>query len=167
ISFDDLYNKLKFLKIDTKGYSSSSSTPSNAAFVSTAGSSQGNLSYQELGNGGYTITLSVSPGSSSSKGSSKSKYSGMSTQGGQNSNNYQNYKSKEAGKDGSDSKAMVVVDGSIDSDKQTEEGNTEPRSLENFGMIAVIKIESDADSEGEVVSANDAIPAGNVAVAVV
>nr|GEZ76666.1 ribonuclease H-like domain-containing protein [Tanacetum cinerariifolium] len=31
-------------------------------------------------------------------------------QGGQNSNNYQKYKSKEAGKDGSDSKAMVVVD---------------------------------------------------------
>nr|GFA67881.1 reverse transcriptase domain-containing protein [Tanacetum cinerariifolium] len=33
ISFDDLYNKLKFLKIDTKGYLSSSSTLSNAAFV--------------------------------------------------------------------------------------------------------------------------------------
>nr|GEW24633.1 ribonuclease H-like domain-containing protein [Tanacetum cinerariifolium] len=31
-------------------------------------------------------------------------------QGGQNSNNYRKYKSKEAGKDGSDSKAMVVVD---------------------------------------------------------
>nr|GEV89881.1 ribonuclease H-like domain, reverse transcriptase, RNA-dependent DNA polymerase [Tanacetum cinerariifolium] len=70
------------------------------------------------------------------------------------------YKSKEAGKDGSDSKAMVVVDGSIDWDMQTDEGNTEPRSLENFGMIAGIKIESDADSEGEVVSANDAIPTG-------
>nr|GFC34659.1 integrase, catalytic region, zinc finger, CCHC-type, peptidase aspartic, catalytic [Tanacetum cinerariifolium] len=39
--------------------------------------------------------------------------------GGQNGNNYQKYKSKEAGKDGSDSKAMVVVDGSIDWDKQT------------------------------------------------
>nr|GEY57563.1 hypothetical protein [Tanacetum cinerariifolium] len=75
ISFDDLYNKLKFLKIDTKGYSSSFSTLSNAAFVSTTGSSQGNLSYQELGNGGYTTTLSVSLGSLSSKGSSKSKCS--------------------------------------------------------------------------------------------
>nr|GFC78333.1 hypothetical protein [Tanacetum cinerariifolium] len=31
-------------------------------------------------------------------------------QGGQNSNNYQKYKSKEAGKDESDSRAMVVVD---------------------------------------------------------
>nr|GEV67218.1 putative ribonuclease H-like domain-containing protein [Tanacetum cinerariifolium] len=72
-------------------------------------------------------------------------------QGGQNSNNYQKYKSKEAGKDGSDSKSMVVVDGSIDWDKQTKGGNTEPRSLENFGMIAGIMIESDADSEGEVV----------------
>nr|GFD53155.1 hypothetical protein [Tanacetum cinerariifolium] len=50
-------------------------------------------------------------------------------------------------KNRSDSKAMVVVDGSIDWDKQTEAGNTEPRS-------------SDADSEGEVVSADDAIPAG-------
>nr|GEW33542.1 ribonuclease H-like domain-containing protein [Tanacetum cinerariifolium] len=43
--------------------------PSNAAFVSTAGSSQGNLSYQESGNGDYTTSC----GSSSSKGSSKSK----------------------------------------------------------------------------------------------
>nr|GEY77491.1 hypothetical protein [Tanacetum cinerariifolium] len=45
ISFDDMYNKLKFLEIDTKGYSSSPSTLSNASFVSTTGSSQGNLSY--------------------------------------------------------------------------------------------------------------------------
>nr|GEW25413.1 putative ribonuclease H-like domain-containing protein [Tanacetum cinerariifolium] len=246
ILFDDLYNKLKFLEIDTKGYSSSSSTLSNAAFVSTAGSSQVNLSYQEAGNGGHATTFSVSPGSSSSKGSSKSKCSVVDdviysffanheidqhlvyedldqmnredfeeydpkhqmemlsikvhrfkkkhgrkikfkvrenarfdkklvkcfnskqmghfsrecrAQGGQNSN-YQKYKSKEVGKDGSDSKAMVVVDGSINWDKQTKEGNTEPRSLENFGIIARIKIDSDADSEGEVVSANDAIPAG-------
>nr|GEZ64594.1 hypothetical protein [Tanacetum cinerariifolium] len=72
---NDLYNKLKFLEIDTKGYSSSSSTLSNDAFVSTTGSSQGNLSYQESGNGGYTTTLSASPGSSSSKRSSKSKCS--------------------------------------------------------------------------------------------
>nr|GEZ86144.1 xylulose kinase-1 [Tanacetum cinerariifolium] len=65
-----------FLEIDTKGYSSSSSTLSNVAFVSTVGSSQGKLSYQESRNdgyGGYTTTLSTSPGSSSSKGSSKSK----------------------------------------------------------------------------------------------
>nr|GFB31027.1 ribonuclease H-like domain, reverse transcriptase, RNA-dependent DNA polymerase [Tanacetum cinerariifolium] len=54
---------------------------------------------------------------------------------------------------------MVVVDGSIDWDKQTKEGNTEPRSLENFGMLAGIKLESDADSKGEVVSADDVIPA--------
>nr|GEY89779.1 ribonuclease H-like domain-containing protein [Tanacetum cinerariifolium] len=81
-------------------------------------------------------------------------------QGVQNSNNYQKYKYKEVGKDGSNSKVMVVVDGIIDWDKQTEGGNTEPRSLENFGMITGIKIESDADSEGEVVSADDVIPAG-------
>nr|GEW51977.1 putative ribonuclease H-like domain-containing protein [Tanacetum cinerariifolium] len=135
ISFDDLYNKLKFLEINTKGYSSSSSTLSNAAFVSTTGSSQSNLSSRNVG---HTTTFSVSLGSLSSKGSSKSK----------------------SRKDIIDSKAMVVVDGSIDWDKQTEEGNTKPRSLENFGMIAGIKIESDADSEGEVVSA-DAIPAGD------
>nr|GFB86559.1 xylulose kinase-1 [Tanacetum cinerariifolium] len=77
ISFDDLYKKLKFLEIDTKGYLSSSSTLSNAAF-----------------------------------------------------------------------------------DKQTKEGNTKPRSLENFGMVARLEIALDADSEGEVVSADDAIPAG-------
>nr|GEY53590.1 hypothetical protein [Tanacetum cinerariifolium] len=53
-----LYNKLKFLEIDTKGYSSSSSTLSNAAFVTTTRLSQGNLSYQE-GNSGYTTTLSI------------------------------------------------------------------------------------------------------------
>nr|GEV72018.1 hypothetical protein [Tanacetum cinerariifolium] len=75
ISFNDLYNKLKFLEIDTKGYSSSSFTVSNAAFVSTVGSSQGNLSYHESGNGGYSTTISASPGSSSSKGSSNSKCS--------------------------------------------------------------------------------------------
>nr|GEX83785.1 hypothetical protein [Tanacetum cinerariifolium] len=262
ISFDDLYNKLKFLEIDTKGYSSSSSTLSNAAFVSTAGLSQGNLSYQESGNGGYgvyTTTLSASPSFSSSKGSSKSKCSVVDdvrysffanheidqqlvyedldqmnkdefeeydlkhqmamlsikvhrfekkhgrnikfngrenarfdkklvkcfnckqmghfsmecrAQGVQNSNNYQKYKSKEAGKDGSDSKAMVIVNGSIDWDKQTEEGNTDPSSLENFGMLAGIKLESDVDSKGEVVSADDIIPtdvfvsAGPVAAAV-
>nr|GEV94868.1 ribonuclease H-like domain-containing protein [Tanacetum cinerariifolium] len=214
ISFDDLYNKLKFLEIDTKGYSSRSSTLSNDAFVSTVRSSQGNLSYQKSGNGSYT----TSPGSSSSKGSSKSKCSvvddviysffanheidqhliyedldqmdkedfeeydlkhhmemlsikvhrfekkhgrNIKFNGRENaSNNYQKYKSKEAGKDGFDLKAMVVVDGSIDWDKQTEGGNIEPRSLENFGMIAGIKIESDTDSEGEVVSAADDIPAG-------
>nr|GEW86772.1 ribonuclease H-like domain-containing protein [Tanacetum cinerariifolium] len=220
ISFDDMYNKLKFLEIDTKGYSSSPFTLSNVSFVSTAGSSQGNLSYQESGNGGYggyTTILSASPGSPSSKGSSKSKCSivddviysffanheidqqlvyedldqmnkeefeeydlkhqiamlyikvhrfekkhgrKIKFNGGQNSNNYQKYKSKEARKDESGSKAMVVIDGSIDWDKQTEGGNTKPRSLENFGMIARIKIESDADSEGEVVSVDDVIPAG-------
>nr|GEV94930.1 ribonuclease H-like domain-containing protein [Tanacetum cinerariifolium] len=201
ISFDDLYNKLKFLKINTKRYLSSSSTLFNDAFVSTARLSQGNLSYQESGNGGYTTTHSVSPGSSSSKGSSESKcnvvddviysffvnheidqhlvyedldqmnkedfkeydlkhqmamlsikvhkfekkhglkikFNGRKNarfdkklvkcfnckqkghflrecraQGGQNSNNYKKYKSKEAGTDGSDLKAMVIVDGSID-----------------------------------------------------
>nr|GEZ82498.1 ribonuclease H-like domain-containing protein [Tanacetum cinerariifolium] len=169
-----------------------SPTLSNAATVSTAGSSQGNLSYQESGNGGYggyTTTLSASPDSSSSKGSLKSKCSVVDdinkdefeeydlkhqmamlsikqmghfsrecrAQGAQTSNNYQKYKSKEAGKDISDSKAMVVVDGSIDWDKQTKKSNTEPRSLENFGMIAGIKLESDDDSEGEVVSADAVI----------
>nr|GEV43807.1 hypothetical protein [Tanacetum cinerariifolium] len=249
ISFDDLYNKLKFLEIDAKGYSSSPSTLFNAAFVSTAGSSQGNISYQESRNGGYggyTTNLSASPSFSSSKVSLKSKCSVVDdmlysffanheidqqlvyedldqmnkdefeeydlkhqmvmlsiklhrfekkhgrmimfngrenarfdkklvkcfnckqmghfsrecrSQGAQTSNNYQKYKSKEAGKDGSDSKSMVVVDGSIDWDKQTEESNTEPRSLENFSMIAGIKLESDADSEGEVVSADAVISA--------
>nr|GEW79780.1 hypothetical protein [Tanacetum cinerariifolium] len=184
ISFDDLYNKLKFLEIDTKGYSSSSSTLSNATFRNTAGSSQGKLSYQELGNdgyGGYTTTHSASPGSSSSKDLDqmnkeefeeydlKHQMAMLSikkmghfskecrAQGGQNSNNYQKY--KEAGKDGTDSKAMVVVYGSVDWDKQTEEGNPKPRSLEIFGMLAGIKLESDVDSEGEVVYVDDVIPA--------
>nr|GEX50593.1 putative ribonuclease H-like domain-containing protein [Tanacetum cinerariifolium] len=162
ISFDDLYNKLKFLEIDTKWYSSSSSTISTVAFISTAGSSQGKLSYQELGNdgyGGYTTTLSASPGSSSFKDLNQ-----------MNKEEFEEYdlkhqmamlsikKYKEARKDGTDSKAMVVVDGSVDWDKQTEEGNTEPRSLENFGMLAGIKLESDTDSEGEVGFTDDVIP---------
>nr|GEY13152.1 ribonuclease H-like domain-containing protein [Tanacetum cinerariifolium] len=69
------------------------------------------------------------------------------------------YKSKEAGKNGTDSKVMVIVDGSIDWDKQTEEGNTEPRALENFGLIARIRHESDTDSQGAVVSADSVISA--------
>nr|GEY90875.1 hypothetical protein [Tanacetum cinerariifolium] len=231
ISFDDLYNKLKFLEIDTKWYSSSSSTLSNAAFVSTGGSNQGNISYQESKNSGYdgyTTTLSASTGSSSSKGSSKSKCSVVDDviysffanhetdqqlvyedldqmnkdefkeydlkhqmamlsikvhrfekkhgrkikfNGVHNSNNYQKYKSKEAGKNGTDSKAMVVVDGSIDWDKLTEEGNTEPRTFENFGLIAGIRHESDTNSQGAVVSANSinsadgSVPTGTVATA--
>nr|GFA57479.1 hypothetical protein [Tanacetum cinerariifolium] len=178
ISFDDLYNKLKFLKIDTKGYSSSSSTLfnaafiryssssstlSNAAFVSTAGSSQGNLSYQESRDGGYTTTLSVSPGSSSTKGSSKSKcsvvddviYSFFA-----NHEIDQHLVHRFEKKHGRKIKFNGRENASIDWDKQTEEGNTEPRSLENFGMVAGIEIESDANSEGKVVSADDASPAG-------
>nr|GEX15068.1 hypothetical protein [Tanacetum cinerariifolium] len=187
---------LRGLPPSLSGYSLSSSTLSNAAFVSTARSSHGNLSYQESRNGGHTTTLSVSPDQHlvyedldqmnkeefeeydlkhqiemlSIKVHRFEKKHGRKI----NFNGRENkYKSKETRKDGSDFKAMVVVDDSIDWDKQTEEGNTEPRSLENFGMIAGIKIESDADPEGEVVSANDAIPsgvsvsAGNVAAAVV
>nr|GFA37543.1 ribonuclease H-like domain-containing protein [Tanacetum cinerariifolium] len=64
-SFDDMYNKLKFLEIDTKGE--------------------------------------------------------CPAQGGQNSNNYQKY--KETGKDGTDLKAMVVVDGSEKQDLMTKLDN--------------------------------------------
>nr|GEZ03977.1 hypothetical protein [Tanacetum cinerariifolium] len=61
---------------------------------------------------------------------------------------------------------------SIDWDKQTEKGNTEPRSLERFGMVAGLEIALDVGSKGEVVSADDAItagvsvPAGTVAAAI-
>nr|GEY19167.1 putative ribonuclease H-like domain-containing protein [Tanacetum cinerariifolium] len=225
ISFDDLYNKLKFLEIDTKGYSSSSSTLSNAVF----GSSKSKCSvvddvvysffanheidqqliyvdldqmnkdeFEEYDLKHQMAMLSNKVHRFEKKRGWKIKFNGREnarfdkklmkcfnckqighfsreyqTQGVQNSNNYQKYKSKEAGKDGSNSKAMVVVDGSIDWYKQTEEGNTDPRSLENFGMLAGIKLESDVDSEGEVVSADDVIPtvvsvsAGPVATAAV
>nr|GEZ90381.1 putative ribonuclease H-like domain-containing protein [Tanacetum cinerariifolium] len=181
ISFDDLYNKLKFLEIDTKGYSSSPSTLSNAAFVSTARSSQGNLSYQDSGNdgyGGYTTTLSASPGSLSFKGSSKSQCSVVDDV---IYSFFVNHKidqqlvykdldqmNKEEFKEYDLNHQMAML-----SIKKTEGGNTEPRSLENFCMIAGIKIESDADSEGEVVSAADdihagvSVPAGTIAAAVV
>nr|GEW36273.1 ribonuclease H-like domain-containing protein [Tanacetum cinerariifolium] len=197
ISFDNLYNKLKFLEIDTKGYSLSSSTLSNAAFVSTAGSSQGNFSYQESRDGGYTTTLSVSPSSSSSKGSSKSKCSvvddeyDLKHQMAMLSIKVHRFEKKHGRKIKFNGRENAMFDKKLvkcfnckqmghfsrecraQVDKQTKEGNTEPRSLENFGMVAGIDIESDADSEGEVVSADDAIPAsvyvsaGDVATAVV
>nr|GEZ68346.1 ribonuclease H-like domain-containing protein [Tanacetum cinerariifolium] len=212
ISFDDLYNKLRFLEIDTKGYSSSSSILSNATF----GSSKSKCSvvddviysffanheidqqfvYEDLDQMNkeefkkYDLKhqmamLSIKVHRFKKKHGRKIKFNGRENarfdkklvkcfncekmghfsrecqaQGGKNSNNYQKY--KEAGKDGTDSKDMVVVDGSIDWDKQTKEGNTKPRSLENFGMLAGIKLESDADSECEVVFADDVIPAAAV-----
>nr|GEU85523.1 putative ribonuclease H-like domain-containing protein [Tanacetum cinerariifolium] len=178
ISFDDLYNKLKFLEFDTKRYSSSSSTLSNAAFMNKKDFEEYDLKHQ-------MAMLSIKVHRFEKKHRRKIKFNGRENarfdkklvkcfnckqmghfsrecraQSGQNSKNYQKYKSKEAGKDGSDSKAMVVVDGSIDWDKQTKEGNTEPRSLENFGMVAGTEIASYANSEGEVVFADNVIPAG-------
>nr|GEZ78375.1 hypothetical protein [Tanacetum cinerariifolium] len=170
ISFDELYNKLKFLEIDTKGYSSSSSTLSNVAFGSSKSKCSvvddviysffanheidQHLVYEDL----YQINkedfeeyylkhqmamLSIKVHRFEKKHGRKIKFNGRENarfdkkmvkyfnckqkghfsrkcrdQGRQNSNNYQKYKSKEAGKDRSDSKAMVVVDGSIDWDKQ-------------------------------------------------
>nr|GFC08528.1 ribonuclease H-like domain-containing protein [Tanacetum cinerariifolium] len=147
------------------GYLSSPYTLSNDAFVSTVGSSQGNLSYQESRNGGYTTTLSASPGSSSSKGSLKSKcsvvddviYSFFANHEIDQQLVYKDLDkiNKEEFEEYDLKHQMAML-----SIKQTEGGNIEPRSLENFGMISGIKIESDADSEGEVVSADDVIPAG-------
>nr|GEU41469.1 hypothetical protein [Tanacetum cinerariifolium] len=176
ISFDDLYNKLKFLEIDTIGYSS-----------------------RKGGYGGHTTTLSATPGFSSSKGSSKSKcsvvddviysffvnheidqqlvYEDLDQM---KKDEFEEYIDLRRNMDGRLSLMVEKMHGlikagemlqlqangsflkrmsssSIDWDKQTEEGNTDPRSLENFGMLAGIKLESDADSEGEVVSANDVI----------
>nr|GEV83906.1 ribonuclease H-like domain-containing protein [Tanacetum cinerariifolium] len=156
ISFNDLYNKLKFLEIDTKGYLSSSSTLFKAVFVSTGGSSQGNLSYQESGNGGYTTTHSVSPSSSSSKGSSKSKCSVV------DDVIYSFFANHEI------DQHLVYED--LD---QMNKEDFEEYDLKNQMAMLSIKIASDADSEGEVVSTDDTIPAvvsiftGDVAVAVI
>nr|GEU41468.1 hypothetical protein [Tanacetum cinerariifolium] len=150
--------------------SSSSSTLSNVAFVSTARSSQGNLSYQETRNGGHTTTISVSPGSSSSNGSSKSKcsvvddviYSFFANHEIDQHLVYEDLDqmNKEYFKEYDLGIRWQCSLSSIAWDKQTEEGNTEPRSLENFGMVAGLEIASDADLEGEVVSADNATPAG-------
>nr|GEX80914.1 hypothetical protein [Tanacetum cinerariifolium] len=158
ISFEDMYNKLKFLKINTKGYSSSSSTLSNAAFVNQQlvfkDLDQINKDeFEEYDLKHQMAMFSIKVHIFEKKHGWKIKFNGRENarfdkkqvkcfnckqighflreckaQGVQNSNNYQKYKSKEAGKDGSDSKAMVVVD-------------------------------DNADSESEVVSADDVIPA--------
>nr|GFA52102.1 putative ribonuclease H-like domain-containing protein [Tanacetum cinerariifolium] len=181
ISFDDLYNKLKFLEINTKGYSSSSSTLSNAAFVSTAGSSQGNLSYQESGNGSYTTTHSVSPSFSSSKESSKSKcsvvdnviYSFFANHKIDQHFVYEdlNQMNKEVFEEYDLKHQMAMLSIKVHRFEKKHRWKINFNGRENarqhrtkiirkFGMIAGIKIESDVDTEGEVVSANDAIPAG-------
>nr|GEV55834.1 hypothetical protein [Tanacetum cinerariifolium] len=170
ITFDDLYNKLKFLEIDTKGYSSNSSTLSNAAFVSTSSSKSKcnvvddviysffanheidqQLVYEDLDQINkdkfkeYDLKhkmemLSIKVHRFEKKHGWKIMFNGRENarfdkklvkcfnckqmghfsrecraQGVHNSNNYQKYKSKEAGKNGTDSKAMVVVDGNTDS----------------------------------------------------
>nr|GEY64558.1 ribonuclease H-like domain-containing protein [Tanacetum cinerariifolium] len=130
ISFDDLYNKLKFLEIDTKGYSSSSPTLPNAAFDSSKSkcSVVDDVLYSFSAN--HEIDQQLV-------------YKALDQM---NKNGFEEYDLKHQ-------MAMLSI-------KQTEESNTESRSLENFGMIARIKLESDADSEGEVVSADDVISAG-------
>nr|GEZ75443.1 hypothetical protein [Tanacetum cinerariifolium] len=172
ISFDDLYNKLKFLEFDTKGYSSGSSTLSNDTFISTTGSSQGNLSSR---NGGHTTTFTVSPGSSSYKGSSKSKcsiiddviYSFFANHEIDQHLVYEDLDqmNKEEFEEYDLKHQMAMLSIKVHRFKKKHRrkikfnGRENARSLENFGMIAGIKIESYAELEGEVVSANDAIPA--------
>nr|GFA92804.1 ribonuclease H-like domain-containing protein [Tanacetum cinerariifolium] len=71
MSLDDLYNKLKCLEINTKGYSVPASALANAAFVSSSSSSssQSKLSYQETNGGGLSSKHSASKGSLSTKSS--------------------------------------------------------------------------------------------------
>nr|GEZ66723.1 ribonuclease H-like domain-containing protein [Tanacetum cinerariifolium] len=153
ILFNDLYNKLKFLEIDTKGYLSSSFTLSNAAFVSTANQvkaisltkNQEMVAIPPLSLSLLVLYLLRDPQNLNAM----------------NKEEFKEYDLKHR-------MAMLSI-----KDKQTEEGNTEPRSLENFGMVAGIKIASDVDSKGEVVSTDNAIPAsvsvsaGDVAAVVV
>nr|GEY43770.1 putative ribonuclease H-like domain-containing protein [Tanacetum cinerariifolium] len=71
MSLDDLYNKLKCLEIDTKGYSVPASALANAAFVSSLSlsTSRSKLFYQETNGGGSSAKHSASKGSSSTKSS--------------------------------------------------------------------------------------------------
>nr|GEX38946.1 hypothetical protein [Tanacetum cinerariifolium] len=71
MSLDDLYNKIKCLEIDTKGYSVPASALANAAFVSSSSSSssRSKLSYQETNGGGLSAKHSASKGSLSTKSS--------------------------------------------------------------------------------------------------
>nr|GFC63151.1 ribonuclease H-like domain-containing protein [Tanacetum cinerariifolium] len=116
ISFDDLYNKLKFLEIDTKGYLSSFSTLSNAAFVHRFEKKHGRkIKFNGRENARFDKKL------------------------------VKCFNCKQMGYFLRECRAQ---------------GNTELRSLENFGMVAGIEIASDADLEGEVISADNAIPSG-------
>lgn len=67
ISLDDLYNKLKCLEIDTKGYSAPASALSNVAFFSSTSSSHGKTAQKESSNAKAYL---VSSSSSSLRGSS-------------------------------------------------------------------------------------------------
>nr|GFA32968.1 hypothetical protein [Tanacetum cinerariifolium] len=145
ISFDDLYNKLKFLEINTKGYSSSSSTLSNAAFGSSKSkcSVVDDVIYSFFANHEIDQHLVYEDLDQMNKEEFE-KYD-LKHQMAMLSIKVHIFEKKHRRK----IKFNGRENASIDWDKQTEEGNTEPRSLENFGMVAGIEIASDADSEGE------------------
>nr|GFC96740.1 hypothetical protein [Tanacetum cinerariifolium] len=111
MSLDDLYNKLKCLEIDTKGYSVPAFALANTAFFSLI------LGRQQ------DLTRSLQNASNVRKtGHFAREYR---SQVSQESTNYKNYKKKEAAKKASESSAL-----------QLQENTTEPGVLGNYGFVA-------------------------------
>nr|GEV04939.1 transposase (putative), gypsy type [Tanacetum cinerariifolium] len=164
MSLDDLYNKLKCLEIDNKGYSIPASALANATFVSFSSSSRSKLSYQEINGGGSSAKHSASKGSSTfdeyeikhqiAMIAIKARKFEKRSQVSQESTNYKNYKKKEAAKEASESSALVVIDGSqgVNWDKQLQENTTEPGVLGNYRFFA-------EKGTNSTVPADDAVPA--------
>nr|GEU48785.1 hypothetical protein [Tanacetum cinerariifolium] len=156
LSFDDLYYKLKTLKVDIKGYntfySSQSTGPSHFAFVS-ATSTKKKMSYGDSPTHSLTSTYSVP--SNSKTGSYRTDLEQIEKMDLEEMDlkwkmvmlsRYSSFKIKDIGKKEENSKALITVDTLVDWTNHDSEGDGVIATKE-FGMIAGCDSE-DAIKEG-------------------